>query len=108
MPKVFFCNILLKIYFLLYDHLNQSFLYFLHEENIFDEKSFSELYNYINKLDSVSLAELKDLYFIQNQIMRHLVYHFDEDDFSNISNLPATYWKYIDLLDNAIQKLPVI
>ena len=39
---------------------NQSFLYFLHEENIFDEKSFSELYNYINKLDSVSLAELKD------------------------------------------------
>ncbi len=87
---------------------NQSFLYFLHEENIFDEKSFSELYNYINKLDSVSLAELKDLYFIQNQIMRHLVYHFDEDDFSKISNLPATYWKYIDLLDNAIQKLPVI
>lgn len=87
---------------------NQSFLYFLHEENIFDEKSFSELYNYINKLDSVSLAELKDLYFIQNQIMRHLVYHFDKDDFSNISNLPATYWKYIDILDNAIQKLPVI
>ena len=87
---------------------NQSFLYFMHEENIFDEKSFSELYNYINKLDSVSLAELKDLYFIQNQIMRHLVYHFDKDDFSNISNLPATYWKYIDLLDNAIQKLPVI
>ena len=37
---------------------NQSFLYFMHEENIFDEKSFSELYNYINKLDSVSLAEL--------------------------------------------------
>ena len=79
---------------------NQSFLYFLHEENIFDEKSFSELYNYINKLDSVS--------FIQNQFMRHVVYHFDKDDFSNISNLPATYWKYIDLLDNAIQKLPVI
>lgn len=87
---------------------NQSFLYFMHEENIFDEKSFSELYNYINKLDSVSLTELKDLCFIQNQIMRHLVYHFDKDDFSNISNLPATYWKYIDLLDNAIQKLPVI
>ena len=87
---------------------NQSFLYFMHEENIFDEKSFSELYNYINKLDSASLAELKDLCFIQNQIMRHLVYHFDKDDFSNISNLPATYWKYIDLLDNAIQKLPVI
>ena len=87
---------------------NQSFLYFMHEENIFDEKSFSELCNYINKLDSVSLAELKDLCFIQNQIMRHLVYHFDEDDFSKISNLPATYCKYIDLLDNAIQKLPVI
>lgn len=87
---------------------NQSFLYFMHEENIFDEKSFSELYNYINKLDSVSLTELKDLCFIQNQIMRHLVYHFDKDDFSNISNLPATYWKYIDLLDNSIQKIPVI
>ena len=87
---------------------NQSFLYFLHEEGRFDEPSFLELYHDIKVLDSLTLHELRDLYFIQNQIMRHLVYHFDEDDFSKISNLPATYWKYIDLLDNAIQKLPVI
>lgn len=104
MSKVGVCNIIEDNK----NATNQSFLYFLHEENIFDEKSFSELYNYINKLDSVSLTELKDLYFIQNQIMRHLIYHFDEDDFSKIINLPATYWKYIDLLDHAIRKLHIV
>ena len=43
---------------------NQSFLYFLHEEGRFDEPSFLELYHDIKVLDSLTLHELRDLYFI--------------------------------------------
>jgi len=81
---------------------NQSFLYFLHEEGIFDDPSFLELYHYIKALDSLTLHELRDLYFIQNQILRHLVYHFDDNDLSRISNLPKDYWQWMALLDEAI------
>lgn len=84
---------------------NYSFLYFLHEEDRFDEKSFYDLYAYVSKLESITLAELRDLYFIQNQVMRHIIYHFDQDDMSEISNFPTEYWKYIDLLDHAINNI---
>lgn len=81
---------------------NQSFLYFLHEEGRFDEPSFLELYHYIKTLDILTLHELRDLYFIQNQILRHLSYHFDDNDLSQISNLPKDYWQWLALLDEAI------
>lgn len=93
---------------IIYDNknaINHSFLYFLHEENKFNEKSFSELYDYVIKLDSITVAELRDLYFIQSQVIRHIVYHFDQNDMNEISNLPTGYWKYIDLLDNAINNI---
>lgn len=84
---------------------NQSFLYFLHEENKFDPKAILNLCNYIQTLDSVTIFELKELYFIQNQILRHLVYHFDKNDMYEISDLPLDYWEYIELLDAAIAGL---
>lgn len=85
--------------------INQSFLYFLHEEDKFDEKAFSELYTYVSELDSISLAELKDLYFISNQIIRHIIYHFDGNDSTKITDLPSEYWEYIDSIDKAINNI---
>lgn len=93
---------------IIYDNknaVNHSFLYFLHDEDRFDEKAFYELYAYVSKLDSITLAELRDLYFIQDQVIRHIVYHFDQNDMSKISNLPTEYWKYIDLLAHAINNI---
>lgn len=81
---------------------NHSFLYFLHEENKFDPKAILNLCNYIQTLDSVTIFELKKLYFIQNQILKHLVYHFDRNDMYEISNLPLDYWEYVELLDTVI------
>ena len=49
---------------------NQSFLYLLHEEKKFDVKALEDLC--------------------------HLVYHFDDNDLSKISNLPFEYWEYIE------------
>ena len=67
---------------------NKSFLYYLHEENVFDRQLLADLCRYIDNLDSISIDQIRDLHFIENQILRHLVYHFDSNDLSKISNLP--------------------
>ena len=59
---------------------NQSFLYFLHEEKKFDAKALNDLCHYIIELDTISLEQLRDIHYIENQILRHLVYHFDDND----------------------------
>lgn len=84
---------------------NQSFLYYLHEENKFDTQSLADLCRYIENLDSISIDQIRDLHFIENQILRHLVYHFDSNDLSKISNLPDEYWEYIEPFEQAVTKL---
>ena len=84
---------------------NKSFLYYLHEENIFDRQSLADLCRYIENLDSISIDQMRDLHFIENQILRHLVYHFDSNDLSKISNLPDEYREYIEPFEQAVTKL---
>ena len=81
---------------------NQSFLYFLHEEKKFDVKSLDDLCHYIIELDTISLEQLRDIHYIENQILRHLVYHFDDNDLSKISNLPFEYWEYIEPFERLV------
>ena len=70
---------------------NQSFLYFLHEEKKIDVRALDDLCHYIIELDTISLEQLRDIHYIENQILRHLVYHFADKDLSKISNLPFEY-----------------
>lgn len=84
---------------------NQSFLYFLHEEKQFDVKALNDLCHYIIELDTISLEELRDIHYIENQILRHLVYHFDENDLSKISNLPFEYWEHIEPFERLVASL---
>ena len=84
---------------------NYSFLYYLHEEGKFDSSSLSALCQYLAKLETISLAQLKDLHFIQEQILKHLVCHFDSQDLYSISDLPSDYWKYLDSIECEINKL---
>ena len=84
---------------------NKSFLYYLHEEKVFDSDSLADLCRYVEKLDSISIDQMRDLHFIENQILRHLVYHFDSNDLSKISNLPDQYWEYIEAFEQAVTKL---
>ena len=84
---------------------NKSFLYYLHEEKVFDRQSLANLCHYVEKIDSISIDQLRDLHFIENQILRHLVYHFDSNDLSKISNLPDEYWEYIEPFEQAVTKL---
>ena len=84
---------------------NHSFLYYLHEEGKFDSSSLSALCQYLAKLEAISLAQLKDLHFIQEQILKHLVWHFDSQDLYTISDLPSGYWEYLDSIECEINPL---
>lgn len=84
---------------------NKSFLYYLHEEKAFDSQSLADLCRYVEKLESISIDQMRDLHFIENQILRHLVYHFDSNDLGKISNLPDEYWEYIEAFEQAVRKL---
>lgn len=84
---------------------NHSFLYFLYEEKTFDVKALDDLYQYISELDTISFEQLRDIHFIETQILRHLVYHFDDNDLSKISNLPFEYWDYIEHFEALVASL---
>ena len=84
---------------------NHSFLYYLHEEGKFDCSALSALCQYLAKLETISLAQLKDLHFIQEQILKHLVWHFDSQDLYTISDLPSDYGEYLDSIECEINKL---
>ena len=76
-----------------------SFLYYLHE------KSLAALCQYLVGLESVTIAQLRDLRWIETQIFRHLVYHFDENDLSKISNLPMDYWEEVEVFEQVVSNL---
>ncbi len=84
---------------------NHSFLYYLHEEGKFDSFSLSTLCQYLAKLEAISLAQLKDLHFIQDQIFKHLVWHFDSQDLYTISDLQSDYWEYLNHMELEMKKL---
>ena len=85
------------------DHF--SFLYYLPEEKDFRVEALVDLCQYLERLESVSIEQLRDLRWIENQILRHLVYHFDENDPSKISNLPMNYWEELEAFEQVISNL---
>ena len=72
---------------------------------MFHSESLAALCQYLVVLESVSIEQLRDLRWIENQILRHLVYHFDENDLSRISNLPTNYWEEFERLEQAVLNL---
>ena len=84
---------------------NHSFLYYLDEENKFDCSSLSDFCQYLAKIEAISLAQLKDFHFIQEQILKHLVWHFDSQDLYIISDLPSDYGEYLDSIECEINEL---
>lgn len=82
-----------------------SFLYYLHEEKEFRVEALVALSQYLERMDSVSIEQLKDVRWIENQILRHLVYHFDPNDLSRISNLPPNYWEELEAFERVVSKL---
>ena len=85
------------------DHF--SFLYYLHEKKVFHSESLAALCQYLVGLESVTIAQLRDLRWIETQILRHLVYHFDENELSKISNLSMDYWEEVEVFEQVVSNL---
>ena len=56
-------------------------------------------------MDISQLLETDCIHYIENQILRHLVYHFDDNDLSKISNLPFEYWEHIEPFERLVESL---
>lgn len=86
---------------------DNSFVYYLHEENYYHKAAFSELCSSVSSLcrthphDKMVSAQIC---FIYGQVLRHIIYHFDPGDLSRISNLPCNYNEELETLDRLITK----
>lgn len=87
-----------------YKAANDSFLYFLHERDLFDIDAFAKLLDSINSLEEGKENILERLNVIQKEILKHIIYHFDPNDSSRITNLPEDYWAYLTGLEDAVGK----
>lgn len=87
-----------------YKAKNNSFLYFLHEEDIFDIEALNNLCLNINSLVCRNEDICRKLFFIYSQILRHIIFHFDRNDQSTIKNLPDNYVDYINELEDVIDR----
>lgn len=97
----------LKVLLANFEAEDDSFLYHLHEECCFHEEAFSEL---CGSISSLCRARLRDnvvsgqIAFIYGQVLRHIIYHFDPNDLSRISNLPRDYNGKLEDLEYWIAK----
>lgn len=81
-----------------------SFMFYLHERDEFDTEELMKLCDSIEKNTEKNDIITNQLFCIQSQILRHIIYHFDSNDLSQIKNLPDNYMEYIELLEDAINK----
>lgn len=84
-----------------------SFLYYLHEEYYFHETALARLCDCIYSLCHTHPHNhmiSAQICFIYGQVLRHIIYHFDPDDLSQITNLPSNYTEKLEALEHAITK----
>ena len=84
-----------------------SFIYFLHEEGVFDEKLFHVYFENVNLLDieKDSREVIKKVIEVNEYIYRNIIYHFDIKDSHVLKNLPQNLNEYIEIIDFANRRL---
>lgn len=90
-----------------YKAQDSSFLYYLHEENHFDEEALSKLCRCISSLahkNPQDRAFPMQTSFIYSQTLKHIIYHFDPKDSYEIADLPFDYNEKLELLDTAVMQ----
>lgn len=90
-----------------YEGNDNSFLYYLHEEDSFNERAFSELCDCISSLccsHPYNKVVSSQITFIYGQVLKHIIYHFDPSDSSRISDLPCDYNEKLEFLECSITK----
>ena len=85
---------------------NGSFLHYLHNKSEFNVDSFKKLYAAIRVLadEEVGISRAaQDINYVYGQILKCLLFHFDENDEFKINNLPENYSKLIEYLDKSVE-----
>ena len=93
-----------------YKILEGSFIYYLHEKSIFDEKAFEDIYNSIRILANSTLGQERErditmkIFICHGRILKEFMYHLDANDQSVLENFPDDYNEYIEKLEREIHK----
>ncbi len=88
------------------------FMHELTENQLFDERLYWQLLSAIQVVAEDLHGEIvlhkpivKSIFLIQNMLLRHLIYHFDDKDEYQITNLPENYVMHLDSLTNLLKML---
>ena len=89
-----------------YNASNESFLEYLHERNSFHVASFEQLCVCIECITKIEVEKETSsmIMFVYSQILKHMIYHFDPTDLSEISNLPSNYIEYLERLEHVVEE----
>lgn len=83
-----------------------SFVFDLHERQVFTEKLFWEYYDSIETLvsagDTGSAEVAAKITDILLTVLKHIIWHFDPNDNYVIADLPREYPDYLDRLEYAL------
>ncbi len=91
-----------------YQCSENSFIYDLHEKNIFCIQHFWEYYDSIIVLAKEALTKGRSMEtamkitFVYQSILKEIIYHFDKQDMTHIKQFPVHYAEYIERLDGAL------
>ena len=88
-----------------YKGRNDSFMFFLHERDLFSQERFWELYDSIIALKGMAFTEpelARQVNSIYQYVLKTMIWHFSPTDSLTIENFPAEYNGYIERLDYAV------
>ena len=90
--------------------LPNSFVYYLHERDIFDEKHFYELCDSLKYISTTQINDkICDLSLQAMQlyitISKYFIYHFNPSDDYTMTNCPSNFYDYLEELEFYICKL---
>lgn len=92
-----------------YKAMQGTFLYYLHEKNEFNIKSFWDLYDGIvelgksNRNENLNFEIIRKLNFVYKNILEYFVFHMDSNDLYKIKGFPhEDYTLYLERLDTAV------
>lgn len=88
-----------------YRIIEGSFIYSLHERNMFSEDQFWNLYDSICTIVNMSMYNellTEQISGCYQMILQEMIWHFDPDDGSFINELPKNYREYIERFEMAV------
>lgn len=85
---------------------NNSFMFLLHEKDLFSEEAFWELYESITAI--ALCGEVKSIEITEQitqnyqRLLKYIIFHFDPNDDFVLENFPENYIDYLERIEYAL------